>query len=690
MTVLAALLALAGLMAGYVNRELADPDAFADRSVTALRSDAVRGVIAEEVALELLERGSPNLVATRPLVLVAVEALLETDEFARVFRRTAIGAHDLLVDGDRDVIVELGEARAVLLPVVASASPAIARQIPGNLRPQIAQIRSSDAATTAVRVADSTNTLAIPLLLGAIALMALAVATAPDRRRAAAGVGLAVAAVMAVGITGLAGLKEQVIAHTDAIGALGEGDTRAAAAAAWDALAEDLSRWLLVAGLGGVAVWAGALLSEARLDRGAVLRRGADVLAGGALPRPARAARGLALAAVGALLMLEVAPVSDVVVIGLGGTLVLLGLAEALALVGPARPHPLGELVSRRRLAVGAGGLATAGAAVAAVVLLTSGAPAPLQDDEVVGCNGAAALCDRRLDQVVFAGTHNSMSAADRPGWFFANQTRPIPRQLRDGVRLLLVDPHYGVKDAEGRIRTDLAADGTNRNRVASALGVDAVRAAERLGGRLGLVPAEGKQGIYLCHTLCELGAEPLSATLNDIRGWLEHNRSEVLVVLSESSVKPDELVSAFEKADLERYLVTLPRTGPLPTLRRLVTSGRRLVVLDAHDGGGAPWYQPQYRFLQDTSIKSFTESRDSCGPGGGTPEAPMLLMSNWVDRFPPPRAGLRETNASDRLLRRARHCAQTLGRRPNLIAVDFYERGGLLAAARELNGEAR
>jgi hypothetical protein len=167
-------------------------------------------------------------------------------------------------------------------------------------------------------------------------------------------------------------------------------------------------------------------------------------------------------------------------------------------------------------------------------------------------------MCDRRLDEVVLAGTHNSMSAADRPGWFFANQIRPIPRQLRDGIRLLMIDPHYGIVDAQGRVRTDLLAEGTNRNRVARRLGPEAVAVAERLAGRLGLVPSEGERQVFLCHSLCELGAERMSSTLDEIRGFLERNPAEVLVLLVESSVDPSEVEREFEEADLEPYLRAL------------------------------------------------------------------------------------------------------------------------------------
>ncbi|MGX6449729.1 hypothetical protein ACVU7I_16960, partial [Patulibacter sp. S7RM1-6] len=326
-----------------------------------------------------------------------------------------------------------------------------------------------------------------------------------------------------------------------------------------------------------------------------------------------------------------------------------------------------------------------AGVAVALVLTRDDG-PEPLAPAEVTACNGLPELCDRRLDEVVFPGTHNSMSAADRPGWLFANQRRPIPRQLDDGIRLLMVDPHYGVVNREGRIRTDLEAEGTTRNRVAGELGAEATEAAERLAGRLGLVPSDGKRGIYLCHTLCELGAEGFGGTLGTIRGWLEQHRSEVVILMLESSVDPDEIEQVFEDARLERYLVTLPRQGPMPRMRDLITSGRRLIVLDEHDGGDASWYQPAFVLAQNTSIDAFTKDQSTCAPGRGSPDNPLLIANHWIDRFPPPAQAASRVNAAGVLRDRAKRCRERLGRRPNAIAVDFYQRGDLLRVVREMN----
>jgi hypothetical protein len=87
-------------------------------------------------------------------------------------------------------------------------------------------------------------------------------------------------------------------------------------------------------------------------------------------------------------------------------------------------------------------------AAAVTVLLAGCGQALPVRSFELkeVGaharCNGSHALCGRRLDQVVFPGTHNSYAASEQPGWHFAPQRRGIGRQLDDGIRALLLDVH--------------------------------------------------------------------------------------------------------------------------------------------------------------------------------------------------------------------------------------------------------
>ena len=145
--------------------------------------------------------------------------------------------------------------------------------------------------------------------------------------------------------------------------------------------------------------------------------------------------------------------------------LVVLGTVWVFDLVGASSwvAGETGAAVPRRftprRLALGG----TTGVATFSLVLLLGGMSfvravrAPDLDrrniDEA-GCNGFVDLCDRRVDEVAFAGTHNSMAASSEEGWVFGRQTGGLLAQLSFGVRAFLLDLHYGapIKDL---IRTD-------------------------------------------------------------------------------------------------------------------------------------------------------------------------------------------------------------------------------------------
>jgi hypothetical protein len=117
--------------------------------------------------------------------------------------------------------------------------------------------------------------------------------------------------------------------------------------------------------------------------------------------------------------------------------------------------------VARRR-----GGLASV-LLIALLVLAVAGCGGGGTSTKESGptCNGSASLCGKRLDQVVFPGTHNSYAASDEPGWHFAGQRFGIPRQLGDGIRALLLDVHFGVPAGNGLVRTDFAAEGADANK---------------------------------------------------------------------------------------------------------------------------------------------------------------------------------------------------------------------------------
>jgi hypothetical protein len=282
-------------------------------------------------------------------------------------------------------------------------------------------------------------------------------------------------------------------------------------------------------------------------------------------------------------------------------------------------------------------------------------------------------------------------------GWFSAEQDRPIGGQLEDGIRGLLLDTHYADRLANGNVRTFFGSTAKLNQAVEQGqLSQDSVDAALRLRDRLGY-RGEGERGMYLCHTFCELGATPLADGLKDIRDFLVTHPAEVVVVVNQDYVTPADFVGAMDDAGLTQYAFTPPvATAAWPSLRTMIDSGRRLIVLAENEAGAAPWYQPAYqRLLQETPFTFppgyLTKPANlpaSCEPNRGLDSAPLFLINHWVSTDPLPRPSDAErVNAYEPLLARARECQKIRGHLPNLLAVNFYKRGDVFRVVDTLNG---
>jgi hypothetical protein len=282
------------------------------------------------------------------------------------------------------------------------------------------------------------------------------------------------------------------------------------------------------------------------------------------------------------------------------------------------------------------------------------------------------------------------------PGWFSAEQEAPIRRQLEDGVRGLLVDTHYGIELPDGRVKTELAeGESATRSKFEDGVGPEAFDAALRIRDRLGFA-GEGKRGMYLCHSFCELGFTPLGPVLDDIRDFLVANPHEVVVIVNQDDVTPADFVNAVEDAGLADFAYRGPAEPPFPTLRKMIEENQRLVLLAEQRAGEAPWYRLAYRDLvQETPFKfgkaaRLTRSSDlrrTCEPNRGPASAPLFLINHWVSTDPAPRpSDARKVNAYEPLLRRARQCGRQRDRLPNLVAVNFYREGDVFRVVDELN----
>jgi hypothetical protein len=693
MLVIGAVLLIAGTLAFYAREQIVDREAFANRAVDALEDDGVRRLVGREIVIYLAERGSADLAAARPLLETVVDTLIQTEPFRRVFRIAALQANRVFFDrGKENVLFDLGDAAQIVEFGLRSVSPNLAKQLPNDLQPDLLALRDREFAGATLRVADQARVLGIVLPLLAIALLVGGVALAPDRRIAVLRAGVAVGAAGALLLVALLVLEARTLAGVYGEDELTNDEVRAAVGGILDAFLGDLLTWALLLALLGVAVAAAAAALdpedvEAPAER---LRRLAQRPSSGW----ARALRGVAALAVGILAVLDPDLALQIAAVLAGAFLVFFGMSELLLLLArPGQTRAEAEHARGRALVgAGAAGALVVSALVALVVVVTSSAPEPsiAQPNTRSGeCNGSFALCELRLNEAVWAGTHNSFSAADSPGWFIANQRHAIPRQLEDGVRLFLIDPHWGVESSNGKVRTDFAAEKRDRNRVAKSLPPAVLASAERLAGRLGAGEATGERELWLCHSVCELGATKMVDSLGGIKEFLDANRGEIVILFIEPYVSPQDIEKVFADSGLDRYVVTLDRDSPMPTLGELVRRDKRVIVLTEKDADGTvPWYLDGFSFVQDTPLGATKVKQLSCDLERGDVDSPFLMINHWADVFPPRSSPNEPFQTEKEIVGRAKQCQRKRGVPVSLIAVDHYELGSLIPAVEALNAE--
>jgi hypothetical protein len=695
LVVLGAVLLLGGVVAYYLRTEILDEEAFADRAVVALSDDDVRKVVSREIVVHLIDRGSTDLVAARPLLESVVDAVIGSPPFKKVFRQAAVETNRVFFKRERrNALFDLSDATQVVHFALRSVSPKLARQLPKDIEANLVTLRRREFAGKTLAIADDVRLLGVVLPLLSLVLLASALAIAPDRRVAILRVGIAVGTSAALLAAALLVMRARVLAGVIGEDEVTDEEVRGAVAGLLDAFLADLVAGALLLALAGLVVGAAAVALDpedveepvVRLRRRIASRPGT---------RWGRALRGVGALVLGVLIVLSPRLALELAAIAAGAFLIFFGTSELLLLLQRGGVTATEGRRSRRRAfaVAAAAGSVCVGVVVALVLVITADegpqAQATATSARPAACNGSVSLCELRLNEVVFAGTHNSFSAADSPGWFIANQRRTIPRQLGDGIRLFLIDAHWGVEDDQGRVRTDFQAEHRDRNKVVKSLPPNVLKAAERLAGRLGAGEAGGERDVWLCHTACEIGATRMVDSLEAFRDFLEDNRGEVVILFIEPYVAPAAIEEAFKRAGLDRYVATLERDKPLPTLGNLVRRNKRVIVLTEKDADGTvPWYLDGFSFVQDTPLGAVETDQLSCRLERGDADSPFLMLNHWADLFPPRLEANRPFHRERFVVSRAHRCARARGLPVSLIAVDHYEEGRFLAAVDALNAE--
>ena len=241
-------------------------------------------------------------------------------------------------------------------------------------------------------------------------------------------------------------------------------------------------------------------------------------------------------------------------------------------------------------------------------------------------CNGSATKCDLRLNQVLFPGTHNSMSSALYPGWLFGEQVNTISQQLDAGVRALLIDTHYGVPSSSRLPGSEHAHRAHRPRRRAARWRHPARSSTPRSPPVPPSWPPERRRrptrsrDIYLCHNYCELGAVRFSSVLGDVKTFLDTHPDDVVILDIQDATSPADTAAAITAAGLAERAAVLEKGQPLPTLQELIDAGTNLLVFAEVGGPGAPpWYQRTYDWFQETPYTYPSVDAFDCAPNRGT-----------------------------------------------------------------------
>jgi hypothetical protein len=691
--VVATLLLTVGILAGVLNREVLDGSRFSAHA-DAVRSDAnvsqLVGVAISDRVIAL----DQNLVALRPAIEAVMGQLVKSSVFTPVVEAAARQVHDALTNsGSGQILLRLADVGAVVVAALKTFAPSIAQYLPAEFDVTLADVGSQGYADKTLRLTRLVSLLDWLLPLLAVACFAVALWISRRRQRTLALIGLAIAAsgALVAIVYAIASIVSSSIDTDYLRGAL--------VVASWNQLGPAVWRAAVIVTVGGCIIFAAA---SAYLPQWSIADIGRRVIAW--LRSPGEGTRSqlvaaAVLVAVGALGLFRPLATARVLV----ELLALAVLADGIARIG--------RVSARQRDATEeAGGApprpprrwALASVALIATVglvafLVVSSLPADRKitvsaltsTTDPAGCNGYVDLCARPYNDVAYASTHNSMAAANEPGWFLPEQPTSLVGQLNAGVRALLIDSWYGQEtNRKGVITNSGSTIAEAFSQANQAYGSAVVDSALRLRSALNLVP-RGPVTPYLCHQICALGSTAMLPALQGVQQWMAAHPREVVTFIIEDYISAADTVKVIQEAGLMPYVHTQVAGQPWPSLQQMIDSGQRLQVFDQTNPGGAanPWLLKAWDWIQDTPYDNASQSALSCDLLRGKATHPLFLMNNFITRFDTRVSDSIRLNAYSTLWPYVSKCEKQRGQVPNFVAVDYYNQGNVFAVVNSLNG---
>lgn len=676
-------------IAGFLNANVVNGSRFAGHIDQMRQDPALASALGAEVAALVVD-AKPDLIAVQPAIESAAATVVASTAFSTVFTSAVTSFHSALTSsGSNSAVLTIADIGSAAVSLLEAVAPDLAANVPADLDVTLAQIGGQEGPAAVLIPAFQTVTalaLALPVL--AIGLWLLGVWLAPDRRMAILRVGWVLVAA-AAGLAAL-GVIGWVASRLVSLAPLQSAVVESAADVFGQALA---LRVLVTAVVGGLmVVAASALLPQVHVHERV------DALVRAVLRRPQQpvwaVVRALLLIAVGVGFIFFPSLALAVVSVVVGAGIFLVGVGELDLVAERAREQQAVSEQGGWRFAW----LVPVGAAAVAVLLLAAFLlPAALPQSTAVAavaqdptaCNGHPELCDRAFNDVAFPASHNSMSAADQPGWYLAEQPTTMVQSLDDGIRVFLIDTWYGQATESGGVVTAQKSLARAQSELTSGkadqLSPAMQRTINRLRGEQTLGPVE----VYMCHTLCELGATKLQDQLDGLKAWLDANPRDVVSVFVQDATTPADTAAVFQQAGLADMAYVHQAGQPWPTLQEMIDSGKRLVVLMENEGGAPqyPYLMQGFEQVQDTGYTYATVDDFDCAANRGTKDAQLFLVNHWLSSFTRLVSNAQQANTEAVLGTRVRACEAERDMLPNFVAVNWYDQGDLFEVVDQLNG---
>jgi len=282
---------------------------------------------------------------------------------------------------------------------------------------------------------------------------------------------------------------------------------------------------------------------------------------------------------------------------------------------------------------------------------------------------------NRRFDELTFLTAHNAYANYEDARWISPNQSRGIGRALRDGVRGFMLDVH-SFESGMARCILSFGADCYGRD-------------------------------VYLCHGNCggvpgfqyALPRQPLAGALYTIIDFLDENPDELVTVFLEDYVGHDELRAALDGVPGLRDLLFDPYAWKVqqngwPLARDLIDSNRRLLIISDRDdkrdlgvGHGPDFMVENYWSIGDLGNDYDCRSRwDHVALDRTEPGFQRLFVMNHYRNTPTVITAAIDNRYENLAERMNGYCVPAAQRKPNFIAVDFYEVGDAAGIAVEVD----